>query len=461
MKFLKWLAIFAVILIALVLIVFHLALGPLVRRTATANLTRITGTETTIEELKINAWRGRLHLAGLQIDNPDGFESPFFFRLGEFKINLQPRSLRHEMAIVESLTIDGVEFNFEYDKRLTDGNLGTLAEQIRSNLESQEPPTRKEPDKALRVEHFSLTDVKLRFHSPTLSDGLEEIVVPAIELRDLKLPGEVSEQAIIEVLLDPLAGIAEQPAFGRVAAAIGAAELTQFIGTEVTIGDIQLDARNGLARVKEINVGNPPGYNTAEAFLLGEISIEIDRDKLFSDPLVIRQVVVDQSRVTYEAKTRNILQSNVMEILTRIREQIEEKELESDEKVGPEVHIDRFVFQNARVSLSATVLLGQTLTLPMPDLELTDLGKDEGVNPTLQIIDGLIQAFVRLVTQSPSLLGELGSDGQQAIRQLGSGFLDRLRGIDREEGEEQPETEEIEDAIRDLGGSALDRLRSH
>ncbi len=410
MKFLKWFLIFAVILIALVVIIFHFALGPLMRRAAIANITRITETETVIEGLKVNLWRGNLRLTGLQIGNPEGFESPFFFRLDELSVDLQPRSLNRELTTVDSLIIRGIELNFEYEKLLADGNLGALLEQVGSKLEPAEPtpppPAAEEADKRLRIDYFALSDVRLRFHSPAFAGGSEEIIVPSVELRDLTLPGEAGQQAVLEAVFETIAGIAEQPSFGRIAAAVGGAEMEQITGTPVAIGEIQLDPRAGRLIVRNTTIGNPPGYRTAEAFLLAEFRLEIDPESIFDDPLVIRQIVIDKPLVSYEARTSNILQSNVMDILTRIREQVAKDEPEPEkEAIGPTVHVDRFAFQNARVNFSAGALIEQTLSLPMPDLELVDLGKEDGTSPAVQIIDGLIRAFVRLVTRSPGVLG--------------------------------------------------------
>lgn len=156
------------------------------------------------------------------------------------------------------------------------------------------------------------------------------------------------------------------------------AVLPKITGTPVKLDRVGLSLFSGKASLSGIVIGNPEGFQTESAFELGTVRVDIDLSSLFSDKIVIEEIYIDAAKVTYEAAIPDsniaVLQKNVEEFAGPKREGTEPEE--EKEKAGPgrKVQLDRFVFENGEIALSATVLRGRTKSVTLPRIELTDIG---------------------------------------------------------------------------------------
>ena len=84
-------------------------------------------------------------------------------------------------------------------------------------------------------------------------------------------------------------------------------------GVAVTVDSVELSLINGEGTINGIKVPNPKGYSDRNAFEMGSISIDVELGSVFSQPLRVNAILIDQTKVNLEFKED--LQTNVQDIL--------------------------------------------------------------------------------------------------------------------------------------------------
>jgi len=194
------------------------------------------------------------------------------------------------------------------------------------------------------------------------------------------------------------------------------------VGVPITLEKARISVLLGQAKLSQLVVGNPEGFKTPSAFALGELKIDLDVASLLSDRIVIREILVDAPEITFEGSLKG---SN----LGALRKQLESPGDAQSETPLPEepaaksagaqkkVQIDRFVLSNAKVNLSSGLMQGKAVTIPLPTIELTDIGKGkEGASVSdvvREVLSAVSDAVTQAVLSSGKVLGksvELGKD---------------------------------------------------
>ena len=144
-------------------------------------------------------------------------------------------------------------------------------------------------------------------------------------------------------------------------------------------------------------------------FHLGQVYIQMQPFSLFRDHIIIEEITIDQPEFHYETK---ILSSNLSELLKNIRAATGDKSTGSaPTAAGPERPV-RFEVRHLRlIRGKVTVGVGNTaLTLPMPELEMRDLGTREGGINAAQLATAAELDALDVAVQA-----EVGEAYQQAL----------------------------------------------
>lgn len=135
-------------------------------------------------------------------------------------------------------------------------------------------------------------------------------------------------------------------------------------GTEVKLASVSLSPLTGRGRLKGLIIGNPPGFKAPHAFKLGSIKVHVDLLSLPTDVLVLRDVQVEDPEIWYENGNLARIQKNVAEASPA--------PAKGAAKSKPrKIVIERFRVTGAKLRAASA-------TLPVPDLELHDIGRDTG-----------------------------------------------------------------------------------
>ncbi len=181
-------------------------------------------------------------------------------------------------------------------------------------------------------------------------------------------------------------------------------------GSEVTQSNVSLDAvelniTSGSGGLKGLAVGNPSGFEQANIFELGVISMKVDIAKSDKSLIVINEILIDQPAVTYELNqtTNNVdaLQKNVDEYMTKKGLKGDGSAKESGEE-GPKIIIENLYIKNGKLKVFSPILAGKELGGNLPNIHMKDIGKKEGgASPEVvaaQIVDKLTESAMGVVT---------------------------------------------------------------
>lgn len=195
----------------------------------------------------------------------------------------------------------------------------------------------------------------------------------------------------------------------------------QLLGVPVTLEKAQLALLRGHVRLTGLRVGNPEGFKTDSLFDLGSLEIDLDVKSLGTDTIHIRKILIDAPGITYE---RGLTSSNLGKLL----EQLEPKDGSADapkpeEKAEPapesegatRVVIDHFVLSNAKLKVSITGAAGLAAPIPLPAIELKDIGKEEEGATFASVISDIVKAIAGTVTSVLTGAGKLVGEGAIAV----------------------------------------------
>ncbi len=207
------------------------------------------------------------------------------------------------------------------------------------------------------------------------------------------------------------------------------------IGPQVTKVDVKLDSVSlhlitGSGAIKGLVVGNPEGYKTPQAISVGTASVSVKPGSLLSDKIVVRSIRLEAPEITYEGVPLGA--NNLSKILDNVNaatggsstNKAAPKET-ATAKPGKKLQVDDVLITGAKVHVTLTGLGGATGTLPLPDIHLTDLGKDsDGITAadlTKRLLSVITTDTVKAVAANASQLGKGAEEAAKgAVDKAGS-----------------------------------------
>lgn len=143
----------------------------------------------------------------------------------------------------------------------------------------------------------------------------------------------------------------------------------------VRVDKVKIQTTDGHGELQGLFIGNPQGFKTAYALKAERVELEVDLATLASEVIVIKKVAILSPDVVYEkgdAMTNfDALQKNIAQYLGP---QEKPKPGEKEKKFI----VQEFTVRDAKAQASAAFMDGKTVTVPLPDIHLRDLGKAKG-----------------------------------------------------------------------------------
>lgn len=188
---------------------------------------------------------------------------------------------------------------------------------------------------------------------------------------------------------------------------------TRVTQAEVSVDAVKIETTQNTAEIKGLKIGNPDGFYSEQAFSLGDISVVIDGSSLTEPVIHVEKVMIDAPSIIYEVgdNTSNIatIQRNVESFISRVSGPAgddatrDAKQINEDQS-GTRVVIDHVYIQNGSVAISASFLGGKKLSTSLPDLHLTDIGRDSNGATPAQVAEKILSAMNGAVINSVSKL---------------------------------------------------------
>ncbi len=199
----------------------------------------------------------------------------------------------------------------------------------------------------------------------------------------------------------------------------------------VTMDSIHLSLLTGSAKVKGLVVGNPAGYNTPHALSVGTIAVGVDPWTVFSQKIVMRSIRLESPDIIFEGGLGG---NNLSQILDNINSSGAGS---GPPATNPAAHaesqrkyeVDDLRVTGAKVEVVLTGM-GQPQEMTLPEIHLTDLGKDsEGITAAelaRRVIGAINSATIEMVASDAVRLGKnaatLKQAGENAGKQIRSSF---------------------------------------
>jgi uncharacterized protein involved in outer membrane biogenesis len=210
--------------------------------------------------------------------------------------------------------------------------------------------------------------------------------------------------------------------------------LPKITGTPASIAHFSLNPLTGNLAIRDFAIGNPEGYKEKNIFVLKELKAGVDVGSLFSDRIVIREILVDGLQVNYETQ---VIESNLGRIRDNVaqyskKEEKEEAAAQSEEEPGEKapgkkIQIDDLRIVNGAVAVRTSVIgVGAGATVPLPEIHLTGIGKEEDGASTAEVAEEIFTALYQAIMRAVSSVGSINTDD---IRSLGDQATEGAKGL--------------------------------
>lgn len=196
-------------------------------------------------------------------------------------------------------------------------------------------------------------------------------------------------------------------------------------GVSVKVGDVEISPRDGRGRLRNLDIGNPAGFNASRAARFGDIVLEVDPATLRAQVVHVRAIGIDAPAIVYERGDK----ATNLDVIAR---NIDAHVKRAGDGEGPgqasgkrRFIIDRLLIRGAKVTMTTPSLRGQGVSFDLPDIELRDVGRRQGGLTASQVASVVTNAVI-------AKIGQRVLSNIDLLRKGGiEGAIDALKGLIR------------------------------
>ncbi|MBM3875376.1 MAG: hypothetical protein FJ386_01470 [Verrucomicrobia bacterium] len=196
---------------------------------------------------------------------------------------------------------------------------------------------------------------------------------------------------------------------------------------DVKLAGVSLSPMSGSGKLTGLVIGNPEGFKTPHAIAVGEVEVTVKPGSIFSDKIVVQKVNVVAPDITLEGGGKG---SNLGKILENVQAATASEKSEPSSKPGKKLQVDEFRVTGGKINLSLTLLGGKSLTVPLPDIHLQNLGQGaDGITPA-ELTEKMFSAvFTGTIEAAGQAVAKLGKAGAEFAAEVGRGVLDTAKAV--------------------------------
>ena len=212
---------------------------------------------------------------------------------------------------------------------------------------------------------------------------------------------------------------------GPVACGVANAVAPKITGTEFKLGEFGLNPYSGVLTVGAMELGNPPKFDEKTAVKLDHLKVDVGMSTLCGKVIHVEDVTLDGLYVYASGLTAENFQmiaEHAKGDKKAEEKPAEEKKPEAESGEGKKVCIDKLTLKNVKVKI------GVMPAIPVPTIELTDLGKpsepskEGGVTfaELWQTVLEKVMAATGSLGEGLKALGNLTGEGAKALGNVAS-----------------------------------------
>ncbi len=202
------------------------------------------------------------------------------------------------------------------------------------------------------------------------------------------------------------------------------------LGPEMTNVPVRLGSARDFADRRQRGIGGAlcgksgGAVKTASAFQIGDIKLGVKLGSILSDTIVINELNIQGAEITLEG---GLTQNNLTKIMDNLDSASAGGKKPAAETPGQKSEkkfiVKELVVNGAKVNLSMSLLGGKSLTLPVPPLNLKDIGVAENGVTSAQLVQAIMKPLLANITQAATqgitdMGGQLQNLGKGGAKQL-------------------------------------------
>jgi hypothetical protein len=198
--------------------------------------------------------------------------------------------------------------------------------------------------------------------------------------------------------------------------------------TSVTLASASISPLTGSGTLNGLVVGNPKGWSSTPLCSLGKVHIDVAPFSILGDHIVVNEIVIDAPEFNYETK---IVASNVSDLLKNIEAVTGggAAGAQATTKSGKPIkfEVKHFSLHDGKVRLGVGAA---ALPLPMPPIELTNLGTSEGGITPDQLVYAVMKSVTgSIVSATTQAAGKIGATSGAAAAEGAKKAVEGIKGL--------------------------------
>jgi len=229
-------------------------------------------------------------------------------------------------------------------------------------------------------------------------------------------------------------------------------------GTTVELDTVDISVFDGSASIAGLAIGNPEGFQQTHIFLLESVQVDIDLPTILEDVIVINRIFIQSPEIFYEGSNS---QDNFRALLDNIAANMPASGEEQETTAAPKkIIIDDFVIVGGMVTARHEVLGSRVLDLPLPELRLTDIGRNSNGATAEEAARQIIQQITRAVssTLAESAFMAEARGRLESLREEAENRVNEVRGEAEAQIESRLEETELEEEQQEALRGLLNRF---
>ena len=193
-------------------------------------------------------------------------------------------------------------------------------------------------------------------------------------------------------------------------------------GTKVELSGAEISPLSGSGTLVGLVVGNPKGWSDFNLMSVGRVHLKLKPFSVFGDHIVIEEIAIEKPEFLYETK---VISSNVGDLLKNLQGSSDNKTADATTKSGKPLkfEVKHFHLDGGIVKVG---LGPAAVPVPMPPIDLTDLGTAEGGITSSQLAFAVMRSVTSSVVSATAqaakkLGGSLGGAASDAVKGLFGG----------------------------------------
>jgi len=205
--------------------------------------------------------------------------------------------------------------------------------------------------------------------------------------------------------------------------------------TKVVLAGATISPLSGTGTLRGLVIGNPEGWSDNDLCSLGRIHIDLAPFSVLGDHIIINRIEIDAPEFNYETK---IVASNVADLLKNIEQftggASDQEASAKDDGKPIKLEVKHFSMRNGNVRLGVGAA---AMSLPMPPIELNDLGtKEGGITPgqlTFAVMRSVTTSVVSATTAAAGQIGSTtGAAAAEGVKKAGAAIKGLFGGGKKE-----------------------------